>query len=106
MSEPNVIDSGDFVIHKPSGDIWRVAYVKDGWLFKSASFRRVNLSDCVLHIKAMKKHRLDELTAIAGMQTATEHVLHARDVLEDEALQKIRDGVSRELERRRAARHE
>ena len=106
MSDPDVIDTGDFVIHKPSGEIWGVAYVKDGWLFKSVSFRRVNLSDCVLHIKAMRQHRLDELAAIAGMQTVTEHVLHARATLEDEAAQNLSDAIARGLERRRAARHE
>lgn len=64
-----MIDTGDVVLHKPSGETWVVAYVRGdnlccvGW---PESFAQV--SDCDLTRAATPEERQTLLESMAGMQ--------------------------------------
>lgn len=66
MTDP-AIDTGDVVFHRPSQDVWLVAYAKGdrlawvGWLEGEAL-----LDDCVLSQKATQAVRLQLLVGLAA----------------------------------------
>jgi hypothetical protein len=64
---PPEIDTGDFVLHKPSGEEWVVAYVKDGRLAACGwPDEIVPVADCVLTKKATPAARRALLETLAG----------------------------------------
>lgn len=68
MSDTQTIDTGDVILHKPTGERWVVAFVKDGrltwcgWPEGTAA-----LSDCELIEAATDEQRVRLLNEMAAM---------------------------------------
>lgn len=80
------IDTGDTVHHKPSGEDWIVAYVKDDRLFWCGyPYGEAKLSDCVLLEKATDEKRDSLLRDLANGQGTDPRRIYARERLGDVA---------------------
>lgn len=75
-----MIDTGDTVFHKPTGETWIVACVRDGRLsWAGWPEGWADLSDCELKKTASDDERFDLLTKLAESRNANDHrVRYAR----------------------------
>jgi hypothetical protein len=84
------IDTGDVVLHGPSGERWVVAFVKGtdlSWVGWPEGWAKV--SDCTLIEKASRQERLRLLRQMAAMPTEQDHrARYARAALDMEELEK------------------
>ena len=64
----SAIDTGDFVLHTPSGENWVVAFVCDDFLFPCGwPLTRAKLSDCSLIERATPAFRQSILADMAAI---------------------------------------
>lgn len=79
----NEITTADHVLHKPSGETWVVAYVKDGWLVACGWPKtRVPVQDCSLVYKATDIEYSQLLYQLArSKNTLDTRVQYAKQVL-------------------------
>lgn len=81
----SLIDTGDTVIHAPTGEAWTVACVENGrlswcgWPEGTAS-----LADCTLVRKAIPESRLELLKEIAAIGTSDHRQRYAAERLKSE----------------------
>ena len=93
------IDTGDHVLHEPSGETWVVACVRGkslswcGWPEGMAA-----LSDCKLVKKATPEERAKLLADLAAIGSSDHRAIYARAVLDD-ALQALAEAIKREAGR-------
>lgn len=86
MEQPSTIDTGDVVLHVPTGEEWLVAYVKGdrlawcGWPCGEAA-----IADCTLLSKAPEKGRAELLASMAAITESDPRATYARNRLADAA---------------------
>lgn len=86
VSVTELIDTGDFVLHKPSGEEWVVAYVENGrvaccgWPYTLAE-----LSDCQLTAKATPEKRQKLLEDLSRMSGDDPRKTYARRLLSEQS---------------------
>jgi hypothetical protein len=80
MSEP--IDTADHVLHKPTGETWAVACVRDGKLsWCGWPEGMAELRDCTLTKKASPDERTKLLAELAAMNSSDHRCRYAKDLL-------------------------
>lgn len=102
-SNPSNADTGDFVLHKPSGEEWVVAYVENGrvaccgWPYTLAE-----LSDCQLTAKATPEKRqklLEYLSNMSGDDPRKTYALRVIAEQSSQAAQSELDALDARIER-------
>jgi hypothetical protein len=84
-----MIDIGDTVLHRPTGEKWLVAAVSSGYVYYCGyPFGGYGqIEDCVFVNKATKKERIDLIKEICSGKGGTERaIILARKVAEREGI--------------------
>ncbi|MEM7227302.1 MAG: hypothetical protein AAF432_00660 [Planctomycetota bacterium] len=81
----DTIDTGDTVLHRPTGETWVVAFVQgDQLAWVGWPNGRADLADCELVVKAHPTERMELLREMADMRNGDCRRRYARRILNDD----------------------